>query len=91
MVAVSRFQSEGTLLKGVKFDRDALYEYLWQEAQKTRQHLTEVYQTGLAEEFEITKATLNIAMMELIADGKIKKIKAKQGNIGTYFVREPDA
>jgi DNA-binding MarR family transcriptional regulator len=76
-------------MQGQKLDRERLFDHLWELAQGHRQHLVEVYQTGLAKDLKVTNSTLSGAMRDLTGTGRIKKIKSLKNNVGVYLVRGP--
>lgn len=76
-------------MQGRELDRDELHHRLWRDAQDNRMHLVEVFQTALAHELGVNNSTLSAAIRDLKDAGKIRKVRAKQGNIGVYTVKEP--
>lgn len=71
----------------MKVDRYDLHDHLWDKADRFGRCL--IYQKELASELDITQATMSLIVKELTESGRIKKIAAKQRNIGIYVVRDP--
>lgn len=76
-------------VQGRELDRDALHRRLWGDAQSNRMHVVEIHQSTLAHLLRVNNSTLSAAMRDLKAAGKIRKVSAKQGNIGVYAVKAP--
>lgn len=76
-------------MQGRELDRDALHARLWADSASSRQHLIEIHQLTLARELNVNNKTIGAALRELLAAGKLRKVRTKQGNIGVYAVRDP--
>lgn len=71
----------------MKVDRYELHQRFWDEADRLGRCL--IYQKELAAQLDVTQATMSIIIGELVDEGRIKKISAKQRNIGVYLIRDP--
>lgn len=74
-------------MRGYAVDRIALHRDLWEKSD--RLHRIEIYQKELASKMEVTQATMSLVVKDLTEEGRIKKISARQRNVGVYLVRDP--
>ena len=64
-----------------------LHTLLWEASD--RRNRVELHQRDFAARHNMHHTTLSHLVRHLKEEGRIKKISSKQGNIGTYVVRDP--
>lgn len=69
------------------YNRAALHEFLW--TQRNRLDCVRIHQGELAEMMKISLRTVASMMKEMQQSGRIRKVKAEEGNIGIYSIRDP--
>lgn len=71
----------------VKVDQEWLLIELWNRSDRLNR--LQIHQGELAKELGIGYQRLSVIFKQMTERGVIKKVKAKQGNVATYFINPP--
>lgn len=66
-----------------KVDRHLLHEYLWNH--RGRGNFMSGTQAELAEEFQVTRATMSLIFTEMAQDGRLKRVKGNK-----FLIYDPE-
>lgn len=75
--------------RGHTIDRVQLHCTLYERADRFGK--LEIYQKALAEQLQVTQATMSLIIKELVQEGRIKKVASRPQNVGVYVIRPPAA